>query len=85
MRRLPEISGTGVSHIHPQKIKANSIGSFAHQRLKQAQFGKVTSIFNRSLYLDINGDWICLADAELGYSPITINIDHKYAKIGYIG
>ena len=80
MRRLPENSDTGASHVHPQKVKAISIGSFAHQRLNQAQFAKITSIFNRSLYLDVNGDWICLADAELGCSPITINIDQKYAK-----
>ena len=80
MWKPPENSGTGASHVHHQRVKAISIGSFAHQRLKQAQSAEVTSIFNRGLYLDLKGDWICLADAELGCSPITINIDQKFAN-----
>ena len=80
MWKLPENLDTYASYVFHQRIKAISIGSFANQRLKQSQFAKVSSIFDRSLYLDFNGDWICVANAELGRSPITINLNQKFAK-----
>ena len=47
------------------------IGSIARRVLDGVRFGRVAEIFERSLYLDVNGDWICLADMALGSGPVS--------------
>ena len=60
--------------------KAIVIGTVAKSRLDSALFGRVTAVFDRSLYIEVNGSWICLADANLGFGPLTVSIKSKYGR-----
>lgn len=57
-----------------------AIGSFARRVLVGARFGWVTAIFERSLYLDVNGDWICLADPAVGCGPVTVSVEGRNGR-----
>ena len=48
------------------------IGTIAKREIDNASFGRVTAVFERSIYLEVNCSWICLADASLGLSLIHI-------------
>jgi len=50
------------------------IGTVAKRKLESALFGRVTAVFDRSLYIEVNGSWICLADVNLGFGPLTVSI-----------
>ena len=50
------------------------IGTVAKSKLDSALFGRVTAVFDRSLYIEVNGSWICLADVNLGFGPLTVSI-----------
>ena len=60
--------------------QAIMIGSIARRVLDGVRFGHVAEIFERSLYLDVNGDWICLADMALGSGPLTVSVEGKYGR-----
>ena len=64
------VRGTLVSPI----AHAILIGSLARGFVKSTLSGRVTTVFERSLYLSINGNWICLADLSLGFGPLTISV-----------
>jgi len=63
----------GGSLVLPE-AQAIVIGTVAKSKLDSALFGRVTVVFERSLYLEVNGSWICLADAKLGFGPLTVSI-----------
>ena len=50
------------------------IGTVAKSKLDSAHFGRVTAVFNRSLYIEVKGSWICLADVNLDFGPLTVSI-----------
>jgi len=50
------------------------IGNVAKRKLDSALFARVTAVFERSLYLEVKGSWICLADVNLGFGPLTVSI-----------
>ena len=60
--------------------QAIAIGSVARRELESALFGRVTAVFEHSLYLEVNGSWICLADANLGFGPLTVSVKSKYGR-----
>ena len=60
--------------------QAIAIGSVARRELESALFGRVTAVFEHSVYLEVNGSWICLADANLGFGPLTVSVKSKYGR-----
>jgi len=62
------------------EAQAIAIGTVAKRELDSALFGRVTAVFERSLYLEVNSSWICLADANLGFGPLTVSIKSKYGR-----
>ena len=60
--------------------QAVAIGTVARRKLESALFGRVTAVFEHSLYLEVNGSWICLADANLGFGPLTVSVKSKYER-----
>ena len=60
--------------------KAIVIGSIARRVLDNVRFGRVAEIFARSLYLDLNGYWICLAEMALGSGPLIVSVEGKYGR-----
>ena len=57
-----------------------AIGSVAWRVLDGVRFGRVAAIYERSLYLDVNGAWICLADTVLGSGPLMVSVEGKYGR-----
>ena len=41
----------------------------------------MTAVFDRSLYIEVNGSWICLADLNLGFGPLTVSIKSNNGKV----
>ena len=70
------VGGTLVS----PAAQAITIGTVAKRELDSALFGRVTAVFERSLYLEVKGSWICLADANLGFGPLTVSVKSKYGR-----
>ena len=64
----------------PPATQAIAIGSVARCELESAIFGRVTAVFEHSLYLEVNSCWICLADANLGFGPLTVSVKSKYGR-----
>ncbi len=60
--------------------QAIAIGNVAQRELESALFGRVTAVFVQSLYLEVNGSWICLADANLDFGPLTVSVKSKYGR-----
>jgi len=60
--------------------QAIAIGSTARRVLDGVRYGRVAEIFERSIYLDVNSDWICLADVALGYGPLMVSVEGKYGR-----
>ena len=54
--------------------QAIKIGTIAKRELDCAYYGRVVAVFERSLYLEVNSNWICLADASLGFGPLTVSV-----------
>ncbi len=54
------------------------IGTIAKREMNNAVFGRVTAVFEHSLYLEVNGSWICLADANLGFGPLTVSVKNRF-------
>ncbi len=55
-------------------LHATSIGSHAHRSLQAAVSGRVAAVFDRSLYLELNGRWCCMAAVQLGKGPVSISV-----------
>ena len=70
------MEGTLLSRV----AQAIAIGSVARRELENAIFGRVTAVFEHSLYLEINGSWICLADANLGFGPLNVSVKRNYER-----
>ena len=69
----------GCTLVSPE-AQAIVIGTVAKRKLDSALFGRVTAVFERSLYLEVNSSWICLADANLGFGPLTVSVKSKYGR-----
>ena len=78
--KLPNPAFAGESLAGIPMEQAIVIGSIARRVLDGVRFGRVAEIFERSLYLDVNGDWICLADMALGSGPLIVSIEGKYGR-----
>jgi hypothetical protein len=59
---------------------AIAIGTVARRELESDIFGRVTVVFDHSLYLEVNGSWICIADVNLGFGPLTVSVKGKYGR-----
>ena len=70
------VGGTLVS----PAAQAIAIGTVAKRELDSAIFGRVTAVFEHSLYLEVNGSWICLADAKLGFGPLNVSVKANYGR-----
>ena len=78
--KLPNPAFAGESLASIPMEQAIVIGSIARRVLDGVRFGRVAEIFERSLYLDVNGDWICLADMALGSGPLIVSVEGKYGR-----
>ena len=56
------------------------IGTIAKREIDNASFGRVTAVFERSIYLEVNRNWICLADASLGFGPLVVSVKSIYGR-----
>ena len=50
------------------------VGSFARDVIDGARSGRVTAVFERSGYIEIDGHWVCVATVEAGYNAVTISV-----------
>ena len=66
-------SDKGNTFVSPT-AQAIVIGTIAKREIDNASFGRVTAVSDRSLYLAVNGNWICLADVSLGFGPLTVSV-----------
>ena len=55
-----------------QTLSAVSIGTQAVRALSASSRGRVAAVFNRSLYLELDGGWCCLVEKQLGAGPANI-------------
>ena len=46
------------------------IGDFAAGRLQRAREGRVRAVFERSAYVELDGQWICIGGERLGCGPL---------------
>ena len=69
----------GSTFVSP-KAKAIVIGTIAKREINNASFGRVTAVFERSIYLEVNCSWICLADASLGFGPLVVSVKSIYGR-----
>ena len=70
------MEGTLLSRV----AQAIAIGSVARRELENVIFGRVTAVFEHSLYIEVNGSWICLADANLGFGPLNVSVKRNYER-----
>jgi len=78
--KLPNPVFSGESLVGIPVEKAIMIGSIARRVLDDIRYGRVAEIFERSLYLDVNGDRICLANVALGFGPLMVSVEGKYGR-----
>jgi len=50
------------------------IGCFARDVIDGARSGCVTAVFERSGYIEVDGDWVCVANVDAGYNAVTISV-----------
>jgi hypothetical protein len=55
-----------------QTLPAVSIGTHANRVIGASSCGRVAAVFNRSLYLELDGGWCCLVGKQLGAGPVNI-------------
>lgn len=53
-----------------QSLRVSQIGCIAARALRDGAAGEVRSIFERSLYLTVDQQWICVGPAGLGMGPL---------------
>jgi len=70
------VEGTLVS----PAAQAIAIGTVAKRELDSSIFGRVNAVFESSLYLKVNCSFICLADHNLGFGPLTVSVQSKYGR-----
>ncbi len=73
------ISVEGSTFVSPA-AQAILIGTIAKREINNASFGRVTAVFERSIYIEVNSSWICLADASLGLGPLVVSIKSIYGR-----
>ena len=73
------ISVEGSTFVSPA-AQAILIGTIAKREINNASFGRVTAVFERSIYIEVNSSWICLADASLGLGPLVVSIKSMYGR-----
>ena len=69
----------GSAFVSP-RAQAIVIGTLAKREIDNASFGRVTAVFERSIYLEVNCSWICLADASLGFGPLVVSVKSIYGR-----
>ena len=72
-------SDKGNTFVSPT-AQAIVIGTIAKREIDNASFGRVTAVFERSIYLEVNCSWICLADASLGFGPLVVSVKSIYGR-----
>ena len=46
------------------------IGGYAADRVQRAREGRVRAVFERSAYVELDGQWICIGGVRLGGGPL---------------
>ncbi len=54
------------------------IGCFARDVIDGARSGRVTAVFERSGYIEVDGDWVCVANVDAGYNAVTISVKWSF-------
>ena len=72
-------SDKGNTFVSPT-AQAIVIGTIAKREIDNASFGRVTAVFKRSIYLEVNCSWICLADVSLGFGPLVVSVKSIYGR-----
>jgi hypothetical protein len=56
-------------------LRAQSIGSFAVREISQTVTGRIAAVFDRSVYVDLGNQWICVGDATVGNGPVNLLLE----------
>lgn len=56
----------------PARLRAAQIGCVAAQALREGASGTVRAVFERSFYLELNRQWICVGPRALGAGPLNL-------------
>ena len=56
-------------------LRAQSIGAVAVREISQSVSGRITAVFDRSVYADLGSQWICIGDATIGNGPVNLSLE----------
>ena len=56
-------------------LRAQSIGAVAVREISQSVSGRITAVFDRSVYVDLGSQWICFGDATVGNGPVNLSLE----------
>ncbi len=56
-------------------LRAQSIGAVAVREISQSVSGRITAVFDRSVYVDLGNQWICIGDATVGNGPVNLLLE----------
>ena len=55
------------------------IGGYAADRVQRARGGRVCAVFERSAYVELDGQWICIGSENLGRGPLNAIVASPHA------
>jgi hypothetical protein len=55
------------------------IGGYAAERMQHAREGRVRAVFERSAYVELDRQWICIGSERLGRGPLNAIVASPYA------
>ena len=56
-------------------LRAQSIGAVAVREISQSVSGRIAAVFDRSVYVDLGSQWICIGDATIGNGPVNLSLE----------
>ena len=56
-------------------LRAQSIGAVAVREISQSVAGRIAAVFDRSVYVDLGSQWICIGDATVGNGPVNLLLE----------
>ena len=56
-------------------LRAQSIGAVAAREISQSVAGRITAVFDRSVYVDLGSQWICIGEATVGNGPVNVLLE----------
>ena len=56
-------------------LRTQSIGALAVREISQSVAGRIAAVFDRSVYVDLGCQWICIGDATVGNGPVNLLLE----------